>query len=315
MLKFADIDRRRAAFFLVCGAVLLLVPFLGASFYTQFAARVLIYGLAAMSLGLILGYGGMVSFGHSAFLGVGAYTVGMLAVEGIMSAWISWPAAILASAAVAGVIGALSLRTRGIYFIMITLAFSQMLYYLTLSFERYGGDDGKRLPGRNTLGGFIDLGNETTFYYVTLAVVAVCLVFLTRVVNSRLGMVLLGAASNERRMAAIGIPTYRYKLVAFVIAGTMAGLAGALLANLNLYFSPRYIEWIISGELIVMVILGGIGTLAGPVLGAALFMVISEVLAHFTVHWMLGFGPLLLLVVLFANRGVYGWIAARSDKA
>jgi branched-chain amino acid transport system permease protein len=310
----AAFDRRRVVLALLLFAALALVPLVGEPFYTRFVARVLIYGLAAMSLGLVLGYGGMVSFGHAGFLGVGAYAVGILAAEGVTTAFVSWPVAVVAAGLAALIIGALCLRTRGIYFIMITLAFSQMLHYLTISFERYGGDDGKRLPARNTLGGILDLGNEVTFYYVTLAILAACFLFLARLVNSRLGMVLLAAASNERRLASIGIPAYRYKLLAFVISGTMTGLAGALLANLNMYFSPRYLEWIISGELIVMVILGGIGTLLGPLLGAALFLALAEVMANFTVHWMLGFGPLLLLVVLFANRGVYGWFRGAGAR-
>ena len=309
----ARIDRR-VVLLGVLGAVLLVLPLAGEPFYTRFASRVLIFGLAALSLGLILGYGAMVSFGHAAFMGVGAYAAGILATEGVSSAFISWPLAIVASAAAALVIGALSLRTRGIYFIMITLAFSQMLFYLAISLERYGGDDGKRMPSRNTVAGLLDLGSETTFYYVTLAIVAGCFWFLSRLVNSRLGMVIRGAAENERRMASIGFPVYRYQLIAFVISGVIAGIAGALLANLNLYYSPRYFEWIVSGELIVMVILGGIGTLAGPLIGAAVFLVFAEVMAHFTVHWMIVFGPLLLLVVLFADRGIYVWIRGRASR-
>jgi branched-chain amino acid transport system permease protein len=197
---------------------------------------------------------------------------------------------------------------------MITLAFSQMLYYLAISFQRYGGDDGMRMTARNSVGGLVDLGSETNFYYATLAIVVACFWFLARLVDSRLGAVIRGAADNERRMASIGFPVYRYQLTVFVISAVMGGISGLLLANLNLYFSPRYFEWIISGELIVMVILGGLGTLAGPLIGAGVFLVLAEVMAQFTVHWMVAFGPLLLLVVLFAHKGIYGYVRGWTHR-
>jgi branched-chain amino acid transport system permease protein len=289
-----------------------LIPFWGEPFYMRLVSRFLIYGLCALSLDLILGYGGMVSFGHAAFLGTGAYTVGILSMHGCESAWIAWPAAIAISAAAAAAIGAISLRTTGVYFIMITLAFAQMLFYLFSSLETYGGDDGMALWARNSFGGLIDISQPAVFYYLVLGILLMVLYGMHRLVRSRFGMVIQGIRENERRMRSIGFPTYRYKLACFVIAGAVAGLAGALIANQSKYISPALMHWTRSGDILIMVILGGMGSLFGPVLGAACLLLAEEILSEFTEHWMIVLGPLLIGVVLFAKGGLYGLIKGRG---
>lgn len=278
-------------------------------FYVSFASRVLIYALAASSLNLILGYGGMVSFGHAAFLGTGAYTVAILMAEGLESAWLSWPLAVMLSALFALVIGAVSLRTRGVYFIMITLAFAQMTYYLSISMRAYGGEDGLNLVQRSRLGFGLDLAGDLTFYYVVLAIVALSLYLMQRLLHARFGQVVQAIRENETRMEAIGFPTFRYKLICFAIAGGLAGLAGALLANQNGFVSPNLLQWTQSGTLLVMVILGGVGYLWGGPLGALVFLLLEEVLSGFTIHWQLGLGVVLLAIVLFAREGIAGLLA------
>ena len=297
---------------LVIGMLVLLVAFPLAAkhwdqlFYVSFASRILIYALAASSLNLILGYGGMVSFGHAAFLGIGAYTVAILMDEGASSGWVAWPLAVVVSAVFALVIGAVSLRTRGVYFIMITLAFAQMVYYLFVSLRAYGGEDGLNLAGRSHLGFGLDLTGDLTFYYVVLAIVVVCLYLMQRLLNGRFGQVLQAIRDNEARMEAIGFPTYRYKLISFTLAGGAAGLAGALLANQNGFVSPNLLQWTQSGTLMVMVILGGVGYLFGGALGAAVFLVLEEGLSAYTLHWQLGLGLVLLAIVLYARQGLAG---------
>ena len=284
--------------------------------------RIVILALAAVSLNLILGYGGMMSFGHAAYLGIGGYAVGMLAHEGVTSGFIQWPVALGASALFGLVIGALSLRTRGVYFIMITLAFAQMAYYVISGIDRYGGDDGLTINKGSQFGGLINLGDRVTFYYVCLALLFATVFLVWRLVNSRFGLVIQGARSNEARMRAIGFPTYRYKLVCFVIAGTLAGLSGALLANNANFISPSMMYWTRSGDLIIMVVLGGMASPFGAVFGAVALLVLEEVLSGITEYWQIILGPLLLLVVLFARGGIDGlllqlgdWWQARADAA
>jgi branched-chain amino acid transport system permease protein len=266
----------------------------------------MIFAIAAVSLNLILGYGGMVSFGHAAYLGIGAYAVGVLAHHGIESGWLQWALAIVASAAVALVIGAISIRTSGIYFIMITLAFTQMLYYLGISIEEYGGDDGMRVAAKSQFPGLVDIGNPTAFYYLVLGLLVACLWLSHRLVNSRFGMVVRAAKSNEPRTRAIGFSPYPYRLAAFVIAGAMCGLAGALLVNQTAYLTPEFMNWTRSGELMFMVIMGGMGTVVGPVLGAFALLALEDVLSAITQHWQIILGPILVLIVLFAKRGLAG---------
>ena len=228
-------------------AGLLLLPLYshlsGNIFVLTLFTRIVIFALAAASLNLIMGYGGMMSFGHAAYLGIGGYAVGILAFEGIGSGFIQWPVALAASALFALVIGALSLRTRGVYFIMITLAFAQMAYYVASGLARYGADDGLTIYKRSDFGGLINLSNRVQFYYLCLFCLFGGIYLIWRIVNSRFGMVIQGLRSNEARMQAIGFPVTRYRLACFVIAGTMCGLAGALLANNTDFVSPAVMFW------------------------------------------------------------------------
>ena len=281
-------------------------------FYISFAARILIYAMAAASLNLVLGYGGMISFGHAAFFGAGAYVVGILAVEGVTSAWLAWPIAVATAALAALVIGAMSLRTRGVYFIMITLAFAQMMYYVFVSLKEYGGDDGLSLPGRSTLGPGLSLADDVTWYYVVLALLALVLYLLHRLLHARFGRVIEAIRENETRAAAVGYPVYRYKLACFVVSGAVAGLAGALIANQSSYVSPGLLHWIQSGTLMIMVILGGVGRFWGGPVGAAVLLSLEELfsgsrlLGDYALHWQLPVGVILLAVVLFAPQGIAG---------
>ncbi|MGA9501818.1 MAG: branched-chain amino acid ABC transporter permease, partial [Pseudolabrys sp.] len=275
------------------------VEFTGSRFLLTLFSRIVILALAAVSLNLILGYGGMMSFGHAAYLGIGGYSVGILAFEGVTSGFVQWPVALLVSALFALVIGALSLRTRGVYFIMITLAFAQMAYYIVAGLARYGGDDGLTIEKRSQFFPPLNLSNKMQFYYLCLALLFASIYLVWRIVNSRFGLAVQGARSNDTRMRAIGFPTYRYKLTCFVIAGTLCGLSGALLANHTDFVSPGMMYWTRSGDLIVMVVLGGMGSTFGPLFGAVALLVLEEVLSGITEYWQIILGPLLLLVVLF----------------
>jgi branched-chain amino acid transport system permease protein len=294
-------------------AVLVLLPLYvqatGNVFPLTLFTRIVILAMAATSLNLILGYGGMVSFGHAAYLGLGGYAVGILAYEGWTSGFWQWPLALGVSALFALIVGALSLRTRGVYFIMITLAFAQMIYYVAVALDRYGMDDGLTIYRRSQFGGLINLSNRTTFYYVCLALLIATILLCWRLVNSRFGMVIQGARSNDRRMRAIGFPTFRYRLACFVIAGMICGLAGALLANQADFVSPAVMHWTRSGDLIVMVVLGGMGSVFGPLIGAVALLVLEEALSGITEYWQIILGPLLLLVVLFARGGIDSLLA------
>jgi len=303
---------RNILVFALLAALVLLPVYAGLGgnlFLLTLFTRIVILALAAVSLNLILGYGGMMSFGHAAYLGIGGYAVGMLAHEGVTSGFVQWPAALAASALFALVIGALSLRTRGVYFIMITLAFAQMAYYVFAGLARYGGDDGLTIYKRSQFFSPIDLSNKVQFYYVCLALLFGAAYLVHRLVNSRFGLAIQGARSNDTRMRAIGFPTYRYKLVCFVIAGTLCGLAGALLANHTDFVSPATMYWTRSGDLIIMVVLGGMGSVIGPVFGAVALLVLEEVLSGITEYWQIILGPLLLLVVLFAHGGLDGLLS------
>jgi branched-chain amino acid transport system permease protein len=287
-------------------------------FYTSFATRILIYAMAAASLNLVLGYGGMVSFGHAAFFGAGAYIVGILAVEGVTSLWISWPLAIAVAALAAAAIGAISLRTRGVYFIMITLAFAQMMYYVFVSLKAYGGDDGLSLPGRSS-GLGISLSSDIVWYYVVLALLIFVLYLLHRLVRSRFGRVIEAIRENETRATAVGYPVYRYKLACFVISGAIAGLAGALIANQTSYVGPALLHWVQSGTLMIMVILGGVGRFWGGPVGALVLLALEELfsgsplLGQYSLHWQLPVGVILLAVVLFAPQGITGAFAKKPQ--
>ncbi len=275
-----------------------------ASWLMTLATRMMIFAIAVVSLDLILGYGAMVSFGHAAFVGIGAYAVGILASHGMNDAALSFPVAIVAAALFAAVTGAICLRTRGVYFIMITLAFGQMAFFTATSLSAYGGDDGLTLWTRNTLFGTGLFADRLIFYYVVLAVLLAAYLICRSIVGSRFGRVLRGCKENERRMIAMGADPFRFRLVAYVIAGMIAGVSGALLANHAEFVSPAYMTWQRSGEFIIMAVLGGIGTLHGAILGAAAFLALEEILSHWTIHWRMIFGPLLILIVYFAPGGL-----------
>ena len=292
-------------------AMLALVPVVapllgGGSYPLTVAGRIMIFAMAAVSLDLILGYGGLVSFGHAAFIGLGAYAVGILMDAGLEEGLVLLPAAMLAAAVFALLTGAVSLKTRGVHYIMITLAFGQMAYFTMTSLSAYGGDDGLTLWSRPLLAGFKALNGRVSFYYVVLALLIAVWALCLAVTRSRFGRVLRGCRENEERMRALGYDPFAYRLVATVIAGAIAGLAGALLAIQADFVSPAYMSWQRSGELIVMVVLGGISSLHGAILGAAAFLLAEELLAGVTEHWRLIFGPLLILVVLFLRGGLGG---------
>jgi branched-chain amino acid transport system permease protein len=276
-------------------------------FYVSLASRMLIFALAATSLNLVIGFGGMVSFGHAAYFGVGAYCVAILAEGGIVAAAYAWPAAVAVAALLALFVGVLSLRTRGVYFIMITLAFAQMVFYVVVSLKTWGGDDGLSLAHRSTFGAF-DLKNDTTFYFVVLALLAFVLVALDRVAHSRFGRVIQSIRENETRMEALGYPVFSYKLVCFVIGGALAGLAGALLVNQTGLASPNLLHWMQSGTLMVMIVIGGVGSVMGGVVGAVLLMVCEEAFVEISPHWQIGLGLVLLAVVLWAPLGIAGLV-------
>ncbi len=289
------------------------VEAIGEPFYVDVFSRIMILTIGAISLNFIMGYGGMVSFGHAAYLGIGAYTVGIAGYYDIYSGWIQWPIGIAASALFALVTGAICLRTRGVYFIMITLAFAQMVFFTFVSIEEYGADDGLVIFTKSEFAGLIDIEEPVTLYYLILVCLVAALYLVKRIVGSRFGRVIQGAKSNDERMQAIGFDTFRYRLTCYVIAGALCGLAGALLGNFTGYISPDMMGWTRSGELIFMVVLGGAGSLFGPVLGTVVFLLLEEILSAFTIHWQIIFGPLLILVVLFGRGGIDGLLSWGED--
>ncbi len=309
---------------LVClfALVPLFAAWSGQAAYITLFSRIMIYALAAMGLGLILGFGALVSFGHALYLGIGAYAVSMLSAHGISNGFAHLGAALGVGLLASTLIGLICLRASGIAFIMITLAFAQMFYYLVIGLKSYGGDDGLPLPARSNFG-VVDISNNTVLYYVIFAVLMVTLYALRRLVDARFGMLLQGTKSNERRMAALGFPTLRYKLLAYVISALICVIAGVLLANLFRFTSPSYMQWSVSGELIVMVVLGGLGTLVGPIIGAAVWLLIEELLTTMRLglpwglddfirdHWMLVLGAFVLIVTLKLKQGLYGWLLER----
>ncbi|HVE48023.1 MAG TPA: branched-chain amino acid ABC transporter permease [Casimicrobiaceae bacterium] len=286
---------------------------IGQPFYVTLFTRIVIFALAAVGLNLILGYGALVSFGHAMYLGIGAYAVGILAHHGVTSGWAQLAVALIVGAAVAIVIGIVCLRTSGVAFIMITLAFAQMFYFLCISLKQYGGDDGLTIAQRSDFGIF-SLTTNTALYYFALVLLFACVFLTARLVESRFGMVLRGCRSNERRMAALGFPTLRYKLTAYVISALVCVVAGMLLANLTKFAAPSYMSWQASGDLIVMVVLGGMATVIGPVAGAVALLLFEEVLAAWTTHWMIVLGPVIVLIVLTAKKGLYGYLVERDAR-
>jgi branched-chain amino acid transport system permease protein len=304
---------RRTLLYLALIALALAVPLAGNTYYTRFATQIAMYGMAAVSVDLLLGYAGLITFGQAAFFGVGAYVTGILSVAGIQDALIVWPAAILGAMLFAVVIGALALRTEGFQFIMVTLAFAQMIYYFWLSLRQFGGENGFSIPARNTMGP-IGIESHVTFYYVALALL-IAVVFLSlRLVNSQFGMVIQGIRDNERRVAAIGLPPFRYKLVLFCLAGAISGLAGALMANHTSHVSTELLSWQQSGNFLGMVILGSSGTIIGPIFGAAVFVFFQQVVSDWSQHWLFFFGLLIVVRILVFKGNVLKFLSPRQTS-
>ncbi|MFS8977879.1 branched-chain amino acid ABC transporter permease [Cupriavidus necator] len=292
-------------------AVLVLLPFVAHAleqpFYVTFVARIIVYAIAATALNLALGYGGMVSLGHALFFGLGAYSVAIPAFYGIDSGWVHLAVCVATCGLVGLATGAINLRTTGIAFIMITLAFAQMGYFVFVSLKHYGGDDGTTILATSKFFG-LDLGQPDTVYGFALAVLALLTWWMARLRVAPFGMVLRGAKRNARRVNAIGLPARQYLLSAYVLSAILCGIAGMLLANLNAFASPSSLSWMVSGELIVMVVLGGIGTVYGALLGTFALLGLEEVIKLFTEHWMAVFGPIIVLVALLGKAGMVGFL-------
>lgn len=310
--------------------LLVLVPFwawsTGQAYILTLCTKVAILALAGVGLNIALGLGGLVSFGHAAFFGIGGYAMGILAshaqtfdpimdwpilIEGTKSMPMIWLVAMLASALSALLIGALSLRTSGVYFIMITLAFAQMLYYFTIGWPAYGGEDGLSIYVRNSFPGLNTLV-PVQFLILSYVILGLALLFSARLARAPFGLALSAARQNADRVETVGIAPYRLRLVAFVISGAITGLAGALFADLNRFISPTMFSWHTSGEIMIFVILGGVGRLYGPVAGAALFILLEHLLGGVSDYWKIFLGALLLAVVLFARGGLIGTLAGRE---
>ncbi|MCC7167392.1 MAG: branched-chain amino acid ABC transporter permease [Rhodospirillales bacterium] len=304
--------RERIAILLVLG-LFALVPFYGDNFYTALAAKMMIFGLAALGVDVVVGWGGMISFGHAAFFGLGAYTVAVLSQAGLSDALITWPAAMLVAALFAAVIGALSLKTRGASFIMLTLAFAQMLFYIVSSLPALGSSDGLGLAKRNSLAG-MTLDDIRRFYYAVLLLLVGALALTRHLARSPFGRAVDGFRQNEPRMRALGYRADSYLLPCFIYGSALTGLAGALAGNQMLFVAPDMLHWITSGTFLVIIVLGGQRTLLGPLLGAAALILLEEVLAEITEHWMMILGPLLIAIILFGSRGIAGLLRTESDE-
>lgn len=298
--------------------LLALMPFvfewLDQPFYLDLLSRALILCIAAISLNLILGFGGMVSLGHAAYIGIGAYCVGIPAYYDYYNGWLHLALALSVSAGFALVTGAISLRTRGVYFIMITMAFSQMAYFIFLSLEEYGADDGLVIYSRSEFPAWLSMNSSTSLYYWIFTILLLTLFFTHRLVHARFGRVIVGARFNEQRMQALGFNTYRYRLTCYVISAMICSLAGVLFGNFAGFISPDIMGWTRSGELIFMVIIGGVATLFGPLVGTIAFVLLEEFLSAITVYWHLIFGILLVALVLFGKGGIHGWLNRLDRK-
>lgn len=293
---------------LVLAAVPVYAGLSGDSYAMTLCSRILVFALAALGLNLALGYGGMVSLGHAMYMGLGAYAVLLLPDFGVQSGWLQLLLIALVVTVVASLVGWVALRTQGIAFIMITLAFAQLFYFLFVSLKAYGGDEGMSLSQASGFGPLT--GNRTALYYSLLACLGATAFGIHRVVGSRFGLVLRASKANERRVKAVGTPTLPYRLVAYVLSALVCALAGFFLANLTGFVSPAYLAWTVSGELIVMVVLGGVGTVLGPILGALGLLLVEEGLKAWTTHWMMVMGPLIVLMVLRLRQGLWGMLPA-----
>jgi branched-chain amino acid transport system permease protein len=296
-------------------------------FMVRLVTRIMIFAIAAVALDLVVGFGGLVTLCHASVIGLGSYVVAIFSwhaanqeallgglIAGTDNALLVWPIAILICAAVSFMLGFLALRTKGVYFIMITLAFNQMLYFVFVGWRKYGGLDGLDLALQSKLP-LIDLGNRYALYYLVFALMTATVFVSWRLVNSRFGVVLRGSQQNERRMNAIGYRTFWYKLAIFTISGALAGLAGVLLANANQYISPAEMSWTRSAELLAMLIFGGVGTLIGPILGTSIYLGLHFFLSNYTEHWEATFGLILMAMVLFGRGGIYNFLARTKGAA
>jgi len=283
-------------------------------FYLDLLSRGLIFAIAVTSLNLILGYGGMVSLGHAAYIGIGAYCVGIPSYYDYYSGWLHLALALGVSGLFALVTGAVSLRTKGVYFIMITMAFSQMVFFIFLSLEEYGADDGLVIYSRSEFPEWISMDSALGLYYWIFAILLLALFFIHRLVHARFGRVIVGSKFNEQRMQAMGFDTYRYRLACYVLSAMLCGVAGMLLGNFAGFISPDMMSWARSGELIFMVIIGGVATLFGPLVGTIVFVLLEEFLSAITVYWHLIFGALLVALVLYGKGGIHGWLCLLDRK-
>ena len=311
----ASVSGRSYALLLV---ILALAPFIfewtNQPFYLDLLSRALILGIAAISLNLILGFGGMISLGHAAYIGIGAYCVGIPSYYDYYNGWLHLALALSVSAIFALITGAISLRTKGVYFIMITMAFSQMVYFTFLSMEEYGADDGLVIYSRSEFPEWISMDSGASLYYWVFAVLLLSLFFTHRLINARFGRVIVGSRFNEQRMQALGFDTYRYRLTCYVISAMMCSVAGMLFGNFAGFISPDIMGWARSGELIFMVIIGGVATFFGPLVGTIVFVLLEEFLSAITVYWHLIFGVMLVALVLFGKGGIHGWLSSRDRK-
>ena len=287
---------------------------IGQPFYLDLLSRALIISIAAISLNLILGFGGMVSLGHAAYIGIGAYCVGIPSYYDYYDGWLHLALALSVSAGFALLTGAISLRTKGVYFIMITMAFSQMAYFTFLSLEEYGADDGLVIYSRSEFPEWLSMESSASLYYWIFAVLLLALFFTSRLVHSHFGRVIVGSRFNEQRLQALGFNTYRYRLVCYVISAMICSVAGMLLGNFTGFISPDMMGWMRSGELIFMVIIGGTATLFGPLVGTIAFVLLEEFLSAITIYWHLIFGSMLVALVLFGKGGIHGWLSLLDRK-
>ena len=304
-----------AAILLILAPAPFVFEWINQPFYLDLLSRALILAIAVVSLNLILGFGGMISLGHAAYIGIGAYAVGIPSYYDYYNGWLHLALALSVSASFALITGAISLRTKGVYFIMITMAFSQMVYFTFLSLEEYGADDGLVIYSRSEFPQWLTMDGGTSLYYWIFALLLLSLFFTHRLVHSRFGRVIVGSRFNEQRMQALGFNTYRYRLVCYVISAMICSLAGMLLGNFTGFISPDMIGWSRSGELIFMVIIGGAGTFFGPLVGTIVYVLLEEFLSLITVYWHLIFGILLVALVLFGKGGIHGWLSRLDRKS
>ncbi len=316
MIMPATVSGRSYALLLT---ILALAPFIfewaNQPFYLDLLSRALILGIAAISLNLILGFGGMVSLGHAAYIGIGAYCVGIPSYYDYYNGWLHLALALSVSASFALITGAISLRTKGVYFIMITMAFSQMVYFTFLSMEEYGADDGLVIYSRSEFPEWMSMNSGTSLYYWIFAVLLLSLFFTHRLVHARFGRVIVGSRFNEQRMQTLGFNTYRYRLTCYVISAMICSVAGMLFGNFAGFISPDIMGWARSGELIFMVIIGGVATFFGPLVGTIVFVMLEEFLSAITVYWHLIFGIMLVALVLYGKGGIHGWLSRWDRKS